>query len=70
MFEIGQLVEARITASDSFYKMVRGTVKRSKSGWVDIDATQVIDRWSKVWYDHPTSCAISAKIENVSLFLA
>ncbi len=64
-FAIGQEVIATQMASDSFYRQVRGIVTAIRNGFVHINATRVISKWSKTWEQHPTSCATSAKIENV-----
>jgi hypothetical protein len=63
---IGQEVIATKMASDSFYKQVRGTVTGIRNGFVEIKATKVISKWDDSWEDHPSSCATSAKIENVA----
>lgn len=62
---IGQEVIAIKMASDSFYKQVRGVVTGVRNGFVQIQATKVISKWSNEWDDHPTSCATSARLENV-----
>lgn len=65
---LGKRVEANITVNDSFYKSVRGIVTRVQAnGWVNIQADEVIDKWSETWEMHPTTCATSAKIENTKL---
>jgi hypothetical protein len=64
-FKVGQPVQANQMARDSFYKKVRGTVTSIRNGYVQISATEVIDKWSKAWEKHPTSCATAAKIEHV-----
>lgn len=63
--KIGDMARAEVMAADSFYKKVEGVISNIKNGWVHIQATRVISKWSKEWEDHPTSCATSAKIENV-----
>lgn len=62
-FEIGQQVHATKMASDSFYLEVKGTVTGIRNGYVQINATEVKDRWSKKWKQHPTACATACKIE-------
>ena len=66
-FQIGQKVESTRMGSSSFYKRVRGTVTDIRNGFVEIDATEVIDRWSKSWERHPLSdgCSCAARIEDV-----
>jgi len=63
--EIGSKVKAVRMAQDSFYKQVIGTVTDIRNGYVHIRATQVMDKWSKRFEAHPTSCATSAKIADV-----
>lgn len=36
-----------------------------RNGFVEIDATEVMDKWSIEFEQHPTSCATAARIENV-----
>jgi hypothetical protein len=64
-FNIGDTVETVRMSEDSFYKQVRGTVTAIRNGRASIDASRVIDRWSTDWATHPTSCATSAKLENI-----
>ena len=64
-FQIGQKVMAVKMAADSNYLQVVGTVTEIRSGFAQINATEVLDRFSKKWKQHPTSCGCSAKIENV-----
>ena len=63
--QIGQRVHAVKMAPDSFYLQVRGTLTGIRNGFAQIEATEVMDRGSKKWKEHPTSCATSAKVENV-----
>ena len=64
-FAVGTKVKATRMGQDSFYKQVIGTVKYVRNGFVGIDATLVMSRWSKTFEPHPTSCATSARIEDV-----
>lgn len=65
-FSIGDSVEATVMSVDSFYKKIRGTITAMpRNGWVNINATQVIDKWSTDWAKHPTSCATGAKTQNL-----
>lgn len=65
-FTIGQTIEATVTAPSSFYKRVIGEIVEIKSnGFIQIQATKVISKYSDSWKDHPTSCGMSVKIENV-----
>ena len=66
-FQIGQMVHATKMGSDSFYLEVKGCVTGIKNGFVEIQATEVKDRWTKKWEPHPTSCGTSCKIENAIL---
>jgi hypothetical protein len=67
---VGDTVETIRMSGDSFYKHVRGTVTAIRNGWASIDATQVIDKWSTDWAAHPTSCATSAKLDNIVQYTA
>lgn len=61
----GTKVHATIKSSDSFYAEVRGTVTGERNGRVLIEATEVMDKWSRVWKAHPTSCRMSAPAGDV-----
>lgn len=65
--KVGSKVAAKITAPDSFYKAVEGTVTGIVDGWVGINATRVMSKWSRKMEAHPTSVALAVKIENVKL---
>lgn len=65
--EVGAKVKAIRMSQDSFYKQVIGTVKYVRNGFVGIDATLVMSRWDNKFEPHPTSCATSAKIQDVVL---
>lgn len=64
-FKTGQKVKATKMESDSFYKQVIGTVQTVKNGFVEIKATEVMDKWSNKFKKHPTSCVTATRIENV-----
>lgn len=55
----GTQVVATVKAKDSFYSAVMGRVVGVSGGWVKIEATRVQDKWSRDFYDHPTSCLLS-----------
>ena len=63
--QIGSRVKAVKMAEDSFYRQVIGTVTGIRNGFVQIDATEVMTKWDRHFEQHPTSCATSARIENV-----
>lgn len=55
-------------ASDSFYEEIKGRVMLvTEHGFVNIQAFEVKDKWSKQWHRHPTSCITSARIANVNI---
>lgn len=56
-----------VMPEDSFYTKVKGAFKGLKNGRVDIEATEVISKWSDQWKDHPTSCRTSGKAENTAI---
>lgn len=62
-FKTNQEVTAIITASDSTMKAVKGNVVTVRSGFVDIQTTEVMNRWSNEF--KARSMGISAKLENV-----
>jgi hypothetical protein len=61
---IGQTIHATKMAADSFYLEAKGIVTEIKNGFVCFTATEVKDRWSKEWSQHPGSCSTSTEIEN------
>tara|TARA_R110000822_G_scaffold149775_2_gene288842 strand:+ start:422 stop:634 length:213 start_codon:yes stop_codon:yes gene_type:complete len=65
--KIGDKVESIKMEQDSFYKAVKGTITDIRNGFAVIDATQVIDKWSKDWANHPSSCSTSARLEDLKL---
>lgn len=65
MINIGDRIRAIRMADDSFYLQAEGIVTDIKNGFVQFQADYVKDRYSKEWKKHPTSCATSARIENV-----
>jgi hypothetical protein len=67
MFQVGQMVVANKMPVDSFYKKVAGKIFVIKNGWIGIEATDVMDKWSSVFVKHPTSCMIFAKIEDCAV---
>jgi len=64
---IGQTIHATKMANDSFYLEAKGVVTAIKNGFISFEATEVRDRYSKKWSQHPTSCSTSTRIENVVL---
>lgn len=52
-------------AADSFYKQVIGKVSYVRNGFVGINATLVMDKWSTEFETHPSQCGTSARIEDV-----
>jgi hypothetical protein len=58
--QIGTQVKATIRSTDSFYKAVIGELVEVKNGWAKVRATQVMDKWSKSFEQHPTSCLVHA----------
>jgi len=65
-FTIGQTIEATVNAPDSFYKRVIGKIVEIKSnGFIQIQATMVISKWSDSWKEHPTSCGMAIKPQNI-----
>lgn len=66
--EYGQLVEAAVTAKDSHYKKVRGTIEFVGNGRVSLAVTEFIDKWSTEWEDHPSVCGIIVDIENIKIY--
>ena len=59
----GFTVEAK--CNEGFYKRVKGVVTGCRNGFYQIEATEVISNWSDKWKDHPTSCAMGVKPENI-----
>ena len=63
--KIGNQVQSVQMPKDSFYKAVRGTIKDIRNGWATVEATQVIDKWSTSWENHPSSCLTSVQLDNL-----
>jgi len=65
----GRKVRALRMGCDSFYQQVIGQVTEVRNGFVRIDATLIIDRWSKSnqFEPHPSSCSTSAKVADVEI---
>ena len=66
-FTFNQMVQTSEMPSDSFYKKIRGFFIEEKDGWVKIEATHVIDKWSGQWENHPSSCMVQVKKEHVEV---
>jgi hypothetical protein len=64
---VNKRVRVNNMPSDSFYKKVEGVVQSVENGRVTIKATNVMSKWANEFKKHPSSCAISAKIENVTI---
>ena len=62
--KLGDKIHAKKMPKDSFYKEVKGVVIEVSNGFVKIRASQIMDKWSKAWESHPTSCMTNAKIED------
>ena len=60
---IGQTIHATKMANDSFYLEAKGVVTSIRNGFVNFEAVEVKDRWSKEWSRHPTSCATATRLE-------
>lgn len=66
MFEKGQRVQAVRMPDDSHYSQVIGAVRSTRNGFVQIEATHVMSRWSiEGWMRHPTSCVCATRVEHV-----
>lgn len=63
--KIGQRVEITKMAKDSFYVRVRGEVTEVRNGFISVVADEVMDRWSRTWEKHPSSCRTGGRKENV-----
>ena len=64
---VGKTIECHKMSLDSFYVAVKGTVEKVDNGFATVRATQVIDRWSILWEDHPSSCLTSCRVENLEI---
>jgi len=58
----GQIIHATQMPQDSFYLQAKGVVISVKGDRVQFQATEVMDKYSKKWSQHPTSCATSCKL--------
>lgn len=67
-FTIGQRVQAVKMSPDSHYLQVIGSVTGIRNGFVQIEATEVLSRFTNKWQEHPTTCSTAARIENVVEF--
>ena len=65
--KIGDRVIANKMPAGSIYTRVIGRVTGFKNGFVEIKATIVLDKWSTDFTKHPSSCALAARIEEVSV---
>ena len=65
--EIGQRIRANKMCESGFYIKAEGAITGIKNGFILFNADRVMDKWSKKWKDHPTSCATSVKVENAVL---
>lgn len=65
MFTNGTKIHATIRSNDSHYLEVRGTVTGERNGRILIEATEVMDKWSRQWKAHPTSCRLGAPLADV-----
>ena len=63
--QIGDIVASTHMPQDSHYRFIAGSIKDIRSGWATVDATVVQDKWSDAPYQHPTSCAVSVKLEHL-----
>ena len=64
---VNQYIEAKITAEDSYYSKVKGSIEEIEynKGRVLIQAKKVVSKFSNEWREHPTSCAIYVRIDNI-----
>ncbi len=59
--QVKQVVIVNQMPVDSHYLKVEGVVAGVKNGFIQIDTSRVMDRWSKLWSNH--KCSTASRVE-------
>ena len=59
--ETGTVIDAGKLSDSSFYSKVRAKITGFRNGFYQIEAFEVISKWSNEWEKHPSSCSMNVK---------